>query len=178
MSKDFCVQWSVYTTPYWGTMPSAVEGHMSSASSPQRRHIYSEGFAMGQHKKVTVNCEHCGDSFRARVCDRKRGWGRYCSHSCTAKGTARYQNGSANPNWKGGISTNRYWYDKHRRECYPERVRPSEILCGAIRSGKLMRGSCVVCGQSDAQGHHEDYSRPLDVVWLCATHHRELHKAR
>lgn len=33
---------------------------------------------------VQVNCARCGDPFAARVADRKRGWGRYCSKSCKA----------------------------------------------------------------------------------------------
>lgn len=34
---------------------------------------------------VTVNCKHCRDPFTARVADRKRGWGNFCSKSCKAK---------------------------------------------------------------------------------------------
>jgi hypothetical protein len=34
--------------------------------------------------KVTVKCKRCGDPFRARVADRKRGWGLFCSKSCKA----------------------------------------------------------------------------------------------
>lgn len=45
----------------------------------------------------------------------------------------------------------------------------------AILSGKLLRLPCVVCGSPDSQGHHEDYSKPLDVVWYCAKHHGERH---
>jgi len=35
-------------------------------------------------KKVKVECENreCKTIFEARVADRKRGWGRYCSKSC------------------------------------------------------------------------------------------------
>lgn len=47
----------------------------------------------------------------------------------------------------------------------------------AIKSGKLTRGLCVKCGASNTEGHHEDYNKPLDVIWLCErchiNHHRE-----
>ncbi|WP_143324344.1 hypothetical protein [Caulobacter sp. FWC2] len=46
----------------------------------------------------------------------------------------------------------------------------------AIRSGHLVRQACEVCGASDVEAHHDDYSRPLSVRWLCTTHHREHHK--
>lgn len=35
-------------------------------------------------KTVQVKCQSCGDSFTARVSDRERGWGRFCSKSCKA----------------------------------------------------------------------------------------------
>lgn len=46
----------------------------------------------------------------------------------------------------------------------------------AIRKGEMMRQPCEECGQ-DAQAHHEDYSLPLAVRWLCAHHHSLLHAA-
>ena len=46
----------------------------------------------------------------------------------------------------------------------------------AVRSGILLRQPCFICGSQDVQGHHPDYSRPLDVVWLCVPHHAELHR--
>jgi len=33
---------------------------------------------------VSVKCRNCGNAFNARVADRKRGWGKYCSKSCKA----------------------------------------------------------------------------------------------
>ncbi len=46
----------------------------------------------------------------------------------------------------------------------------------AIKRGEITRGICEVCGVSDVQGHHEDYSKPLEVRWLCRKHHMELHR--
>ena len=56
----------------------------------------------------------------------------------------------------------------------PER-RSAHIAVGnALRDGKMSRQPCWVCGLK-AHAHHPDYSRPLDVVWLCAPHHRQTH---
>jgi hypothetical protein len=46
----------------------------------------------------------------------------------------------------------------------------------ALKRGKLQRLPCMVCGDVEADGHHPDYSKPLDVVWLCGPHHVETHK--
>lgn len=34
--------------------------------------------------RVGVYCACCGNKFEARVADRKRGWGKFCSKSCKA----------------------------------------------------------------------------------------------
>lgn len=48
----------------------------------------------------------------------------------------------------------------------------------AIRDGRLTREPCVVCGTCNRlHAHHEDYAKPLDVIWLCVRHHR-LHHAK
>lgn len=46
----------------------------------------------------------------------------------------------------------------------------------AIRDGKMTRQPCEKCGNDRAHAHHDDYSKPLDVRWLCTTHHAEWHK--
>ena len=48
------------------------------------------------------------------------------------------------------------------------------ILGSAVKRGKIQKQPCWVCGKN-AEAHHPDYDRPLDVVWLCNTHHREVH---
>ena len=45
-----------------------------------------------------------------------------------------------------------------------------------IADGTLIRLPCEVCGTNkDVQAHHDDYSQPLDIRWLCRKHHREHH---
>lgn len=44
-----------------------------------------------------------------------------------------------------------------------------------IESGHIQRQPCRVCGSLKAQAHHFDYSKPLDVEWLCAVHHTAEH---
>ena len=47
----------------------------------------------------------------------------------------------------------------------------------AIRAGKLIRSViCSNCGSGGKiEGHHEDYDKPFDVVWLCIRCHNDLH---
>jgi hypothetical protein len=52
----------------------------------------------------------------------------------------------------------------------------------AVKSGEITRQPCVACLATGAeqrgisQGHHEDYSKPIDVIWLCRSHHRLTHQ--
>ena len=57
----------------------------------------------------------------------------------------------------------------------PEVYAAHNAVSNAIRDGRLKKQPCEKCG-ADAHAHHEDYSKPLDVVWLCHTHHMERHR--
>jgi hypothetical protein len=64
---------------------------------------------------------------------------------------------------------------KRHRARYPEKDSARQKVSRAVRSGRLIRPDyCTSCGrQGDVQAHHRDYSRPLDVDWLCFACHRE-----
>jgi hypothetical protein len=53
----------------------------------------------------------------------------------------------------------------------------TQIVRQAIRSGALKIENCVVCGKRrQIEAHHEDYSKPLEITWLCRPCHRAYHK--
>jgi hypothetical protein len=56
-----------------------------------------------------------------------------------------------------------------------QRMRARERVHHEIRQGRIVRQPCEVCGAPKTQAHHADYSKPLEVRWLCHEHHRELH---
>lgn len=56
-----------------------------------------------------------------------------------------------------------------------EKGRAAQKLRDAVRKGEMVRQPCEVCNEPDAQGHHTDYSKPLEVRWLCPKHHKEEH---
>lgn len=51
----------------------------------------------------------------------------------------------------------------------------NQVVRGAVKSGKLKKQPCEVCGDENVHAHHDDYNSPLDVKWLCPLHHKELH---
>lgn len=123
----------------------------------------------------------CGARFYARLRSVEAGQGRYCSRSCSARAggyrsnEVKPQDGAANPNWKGGISQNTYRYKQIQRARYPERVAAREAVRLALKRGVLAKKPCEVCGENPSFAHHSDYSKPLDVQWLCRPHHVEHH---
>ena len=90
----------------------------------------------------------------------------------------RNQNGSRNPNWKGGITGTAEYYRVNKatyRTRHREKHLAHKVVQTAVRRGTLLRGPCKVCGAPDAHAHHNNYAKPLEVTWLCKAHHEDLH---
>lgn len=58
----------------------------------------------------------------------------------------------------------------------PAKVAARLAVRVAIKSGKMTRNPCEKCGKPKAQAHHEDYSKPLEVKWLCPRCHGLEHR--
>lgn len=59
---------------------------------------------------------------------------------------------------------------------FPSKRKAVTLVNNSLRDGKIKRLPCEVCGDKKAQAHHDDYSKPLEIRWLCVTHHAEHHR--
>ena len=82
----------------------------------------------------------------------------------------------------------RRYYDSHERrkqiaetaQAWREKnkagYRAHILVKNAVRTGKLIRGVCEFCGtDKNIHAHHDNYSEPLNIRWLCVRHHAQLH---
>lgn len=61
-----------------------------------------------------------------------------------------------------------------------QKVVASRKLRRAVLDGKIIKpehcSKCLtVLPKMKIQGHHDDYSKPYDVVWVCQSCHKEIH---
>tara|TARA_R110000868_G_C10908442_1_gene764782 strand:+ start:580 stop:996 length:417 start_codon:yes stop_codon:yes gene_type:complete len=70
------------------------------------------------------------------------------------------------------------WKQKYSAT-HPVEIAARKAVRSAVVAGRLVKQPCEVCGATyRIHGHHDDYSKPLDVRWLCAKHHRQHHVGR
>jgi ribosomal protein S27AE len=60
----------------------------------------------------------------------------------------------------------------------PDKRKASGAVNSKIQNGLLVAQPCENCGAPKAEAHHEDYSKPLDITWLCTKCHVNLHKEK
>ena len=70
-----------------------------------------------------------------------------------------------------GVAINKAWRAADKR-----RPQAHRAVAYAIKCGRLEKAPCVRCGSIKSLAHHEDYDKPLDVVWLCQPCHKARHK--
>jgi hypothetical protein len=62
------------------------------------------------------------------------------------------------------------------RAAWPKKHRMQLFVRSAKNKGILIPGPCEICGDVKVDGHHDDYNKPLEVRWLCRTHHKRWHR--
>jgi len=62
------------------------------------------------------------------------------------------------------------------RKINHQKIRAREIARKKVIQGIIKKQPCEVCSEEKVEMHHIDYSKPLEVVFLCFKHHTELHR--
>lgn len=60
----------------------------------------------------------------------------------------------------------------------PLKIRARAWIRHQLRNGFMVREPCEKCGAERADAHHDDYSKPLEVRWLCRQHHMDYHREK
>ncbi len=65
-------------------------------------------------------------------------------------------------------------YRRQGRLRHPDRYKARTSVNNAVRDKKLVKDACCRCGSTNrVEAHHSDYSKPLDIDWVCFKCHRE-----
>lgn len=84
----------------------------------------------------------------------------------------RKYNREYNKKWR---QENGYPSEKKYKKKYPQKYIAGYMMRNAIIAGKIKKLSCEKCGNEKSQGHHKDYFKPLEVIWLCTLCHKQEH---
>jgi len=92
----------------------------------------------------------------------------------------------------GGDLSDRHKKQRYCKKCHAEWMRDNRVKYSDLtdeqrkkikarsyanvylKRGIIKRQYCLICGDN-AEMHHDDYSKPLEIKWLCRKHHLDLH---
>lgn len=121
-----------------------------------------------------MKCAECGKANKIRK------YRRVCMkcesrHAVEWAKNNRDKKRKANNRYHAKISAERAMRTRLYRTRHPSAYAAHKAVQTALRNGTMVKRSCVICGSRKTHAHHEDYSKPLQVVWLCHAHHMERH---
>ena len=128
--------------------------YVCGESKPLSAFCKNKGMPSGQVNKCKDCVREYNRKYRLENAERLRAYDR----ERTKRNTPEYQ---------------RDYYHKN-----PDKIKAHSKVKLAIRKRTLISECCEVCGDTKTHGHHDDYSKPLDVRWLCPLHHKETHARR
>ena len=117
----------------------------------------------GQYR-IVFSCDYCGIATSQQESAFNRKKRHFCSMDCYANYRRDILPREEQPRYGARLS----------RQETESRRNARSMANHAIRDGKIVPQLCEVCGNK-AEAHHDDYSKPLNVRWLCFKHHRQWH---
>ncbi len=117
--------------------------------------------AMRKHRDDNIEAKRAYDRRRFQEDPHRRAY--------TLAACARRQ--KENPDAAAAIKA--AWSDRN-----PEKKRANTAVGNAVRDGRIDKPAvCSSCGCGGViHGHHDDYAKPLDVMWLCPACHMRRHR--
>lgn len=115
--------------------------------------------------KIRCQQEH----LKPHIREQKRLWARSKKGRSTAKKYLQENGGRL----KANLAKARY------SERNPKKKNATSMVHNAVKYGFLERpNNCSACGKYNKRihGHHCDYDKPLDVIWMCPSCHSEWHR--
>ncbi len=106
-----------------------------------------------KREKIPLICKMCGKEFKVVFSRFELGEVKYCSKNCNTE--AQKAPWWTNPEYKQDATN---------------------ILNLAVCQGKIMKQPCATCRCGNVEAHHQDYTKPLEVMWFCRRHHQLWHQ--
>ena len=97
----------------------------------------------------------------------------YRNYRLNNRDKMRAYNREYNRKWR---QKNGYHNELKSQKKYPLKYQARYLLRYAVKIGNIKKLSCIICGNKKSEAHHNDYSKPLEVIWYCKQHHIEFHK--
>ena len=119
----------------------------------------------------SIKCSSCESIDNLFINSRR---GELVQYMCRLCNTERKKKYRATP--QGGAKTNEAIANYYKRN--QEKQRAHTVLNCAVLKGEISKPiKCTKCGASrNLDGHHTNYSNPLEVMWVCRGCHADLHK--
>jgi hypothetical protein len=150
-------------------------------SAYSRITLFSEGKGVIIMKKV---CNHCGSTLEISCFNKRengyRGECKKCSKEYVRNSVLKnidyyraYKRVYRKRNRENITEEHRKWLSNNPTKKYAH-----YRIMHELRMGRMKKLPCKLCGDINSHGHHPDYSKPLEVVWLCPKHHADLHNGK
>jgi hypothetical protein len=115
----------------------------------------------------------------SRMKDGLRSWCRECDRTYALEwrrqNRERYlKSGRA---WKAANQDRQLEYKRRHRALNHQKEYARGKVAAEVKAGRLVPLPCTRCSATPTEAHHPDYSKPLDVIWLCRPCHLQEHGA-
>lgn len=144
-------------------MPKGVRGFQKGhTTSEETRAKISKALS----KHVPIECDYCHKTFTDKSSSIARKKRHFCCRQCYTNYRIDYLLPEEHNSYGSGYSK------EERQRRYKARI----IWNHYRRDNHIEKQPCEICGDKKVVAHHDDYSKPTEIRWLCSKHHWEWHK--